>query len=205
MTIISIEGNIGSGKSTVLRNLRETLGGCDSIVFTEEPVDTDTTWSFLMRQFYMDPKKWALLFSTYILTGHRKTWLASRKKKKLVVTERSPKSTRDVFNKLLYDEGKMDLQDCMIYNRIDSILGWVADLTVYIKTPANICLERCQERNREGEEGVGIEYLRRLEARYGAVFNENDCDAGNVVVIDGSASAETVCEKVLDAIMLFRT
>ena len=36
--IISIDGNIGSGKSTVLKHLRERLSGNKNFVFVDEPV-----------------------------------------------------------------------------------------------------------------------------------------------------------------------
>ena len=37
--IISIDGNIGSGKSTILKHLREHLLGNKNFVFVDEPIN----------------------------------------------------------------------------------------------------------------------------------------------------------------------
>jgi len=43
-TIISIEGNIGSGKSTLMENLKEYYKDNNEIIFLREPVDE---WSLI--------------------------------------------------------------------------------------------------------------------------------------------------------------
>ena len=38
-TIVSIEGNIGSGKSTLMKNLKEYYKNNNQVLFLKEPVD----------------------------------------------------------------------------------------------------------------------------------------------------------------------
>ena len=61
MKIISIEGNIGSGKSTFLQYLKEHLTS-DKICFLVEPVDdwlsiVDTNDKNIIERYYDDQKK----------------------------------------------------------------------------------------------------------------------------------------------------
>lgn len=70
--IISLEGNIGSGKSTLFKALKET---CDpmclrekKIIFLEEPVDEwcqikDTNNHSILDLFYQDIEQVRILFS----------------------------------------------------------------------------------------------------------------------------------------------
>ena len=66
MKIISIEGNIGSGKSTFLKYLKEHLAS-DKICFLDEPDDdwliiVDTNEKNIIERYYDDQKKYAFSF-----------------------------------------------------------------------------------------------------------------------------------------------
>ena len=67
--IISIEGNIGSGKSTLIKKLKEIIKN-DDILFLDEPVDEwmeikDENGEHILSKFYED------LFSySVFLSGH---------------------------------------------------------------------------------------------------------------------------------------
>ena len=55
--IISIDGNIGSGKSTILKHLRERLFGNKNFVFVDEPIKewgkiTDNSITILEKFFF---------------------------------------------------------------------------------------------------------------------------------------------------------
>ena len=65
--IISIEGNIGAGKSTILNYLKEHYANHELITFVEEPVDM---WGDIkgddnediLTKFYKNPKEYAFSF-----------------------------------------------------------------------------------------------------------------------------------------------
>ena len=66
MKIISIEGNIGSGKSTFLQYLKEHLTS-DKICFLDEPIAdwlsiVDTNDTNIIERYYDDQKKYAFSF-----------------------------------------------------------------------------------------------------------------------------------------------
>lgn len=74
-TIFSIEGNIGCGKTTLLRILEKEL---PTVVFMNEPV---SEWESvgngtvnLLNLYYSDPERWGLTFQTYALFTRIKKW-----------------------------------------------------------------------------------------------------------------------------------
>ena len=65
--IISIEGNIGSGKSTILKSLKEHFENSRNIIFLQEPVDEwatikDKEGNTILSKFYGNQKKYSFAF-----------------------------------------------------------------------------------------------------------------------------------------------
>ena len=65
--IISIEGNIGSGKSTILKYLKEYYKNNNNIIFLQEPVDQwdeirDKNNKTILEKFYEDQTKYSFAF-----------------------------------------------------------------------------------------------------------------------------------------------
>ena len=65
--IISIDGNIGSGKSTLMEELKAHYSSNKNVVFLKEPVDewetiTDENGSTILEKFYENPTKYGFSF-----------------------------------------------------------------------------------------------------------------------------------------------
>ena len=65
--IFSIEGNIGSGKSTLFEELKNVYSCIPNIVFLEEPVSEwekikNKQGEPMLQLFYRDPKKYSFSF-----------------------------------------------------------------------------------------------------------------------------------------------
>ena len=111
--IISVEGNIGSGKSTFVRKASDYFKSHE-IYFLQEPVNI---WETIKNEigeniiecFYRDQEKYAFSFQmmAYIsrLSSIRN---AIKKNYDIIFTERSVYTDRNVFAKMLYDSGKID-------------------------------------------------------------------------------------------------
>ena len=66
-TIISIEGNIGTGKSTLVQMLKDTYKNNNNVVFLQEPVDMwntikDSNGETILSKFYGNQEKYAFSF-----------------------------------------------------------------------------------------------------------------------------------------------
>ena len=124
--IFSIEGNIGSGKSTAIKHLAKKLHYINGkkIVYILEPVDIwntvkDENDNNIIERFYNNPKKFAFQFQmmAYItrITKIRNT--IRNNPNCIIITERSIYSDRAVFAKMLYDSKLMDSCEYQIYNK----------------------------------------------------------------------------------------
>ena len=184
-TMILFEGNIAAGKSTVGRRLAES----ELFGFVEEPVGA---WiqdfeENLLDLFYKDTSRWAFTFQLAAFTTRAKTWteVLAMTDHRNVVLERSIYCDRYVFAKNCYQSGLMKKTEWQLYCRLWDWLesNWCTepDKIVYLRTPAEVCLERIESRGRSEESTIPIEYLRDLEV----LHDEWLIDNPEVIVIDG--------------------
>ena len=170
--IISIDGNIGSGKSTKVRDLEKyyTEQGRNDVIFIQEPVDSwnsvvDENGVTILSNYYKDQKRFAfrLQMLAYI---SRLSLLRDAVKKgyKYIITERCVGTDRNVFSKMLYDKGDIEHDEYIIYQKWyeEFISDVPIGAIVYIKASPETCLERVNIRAREGE-NIPLEYLKECD------------------------------------------
>jgi len=171
--IISIEGNIGTGKSTVLNYIEQQFKqeGNTNIVFLKEPVDIwesikDEAGQTVIQKFYGDQLRYAFMFQVmaYIsrLTMIREA-IRANPYANVIVVERSLNADKNIFVQMLHDDGKIDKMEYEIYNRwyTEFIDDYHVDGVIYMDTNPEICLTRVNKRSRSGEEGIPLSYLER--------------------------------------------
>lgn len=179
--IYSVEGNIGSGKSTFVRFLKENLND-PNVVFVQEPVDVwetikDKNGETILTKFYRSNEDYAFAFQmmAYIsrLSILKKTILENPGK--TIITERCVETDKNVFAKMLYDSGKIKEVEYQIYLKwFDEFSSYLhVDGTIYIYTTPQKCSERVQKRNRTGE-SIPIEYLESCHRYHDAWLNNSN-------------------------------
>ena len=170
--IISFDGNIGSGKSTKVKDIEEYYKnkGRTDILFIQEPVDTwnsvvDENGVTILSNYYKDQKRFA--FRLQMLAYISRLALlrnAIKKGYKYIITERCVGTDRNVFSKMLYDKGDIEHDEYIIYKKWFN--EFISDVPigaiVYIKASPEICLERVNIRAREGE-NIPLEYLKECD------------------------------------------
>ena len=115
--ILTIEGNIGSGKSTLVKQLRQELA--TKWTFLDEPVDEwlelkDESGRSLIELFYADKKRYSYTFQNYAyITRMRK--LMETKSQNVNVTERCVLTDKHVFAQMLTDDGYMNKMEDQMY------------------------------------------------------------------------------------------
>jgi deoxyadenosine/deoxycytidine kinase len=121
--MISIEGNIGSGKSTFLKYLKEHLAS-DKICFLDEPVDdwlsiVDTNDKNIIERYYDDQKKYAFSFQMmeYISRLSLLKKALQNNTYDYIIMERSLFTDKNVFCKMLYDDNLIEKIEYSIYNK----------------------------------------------------------------------------------------
>jgi deoxyadenosine/deoxycytidine kinase len=170
--IVGLEGNIGAGKSTLVRFLK-TQHFNRPVLFLEEPVDEwntikDETGVTALEHFYEDKSKYSFAFQMMAYISR----LASIKKLietvtpgTIIVTERSLQTDKNVFEKMLHKEGHINTIEHQIYGKWFDAFSDVAKLThiVYLSTTPETSFTRIQKRNRTGETGIPLDYLKKCD------------------------------------------
>ena len=207
--ILSIEGNIGSGKSTVLQKLREAH---PDWIFVDEPVNDwlalkNAKGESLLEVFYKDKQRWSYTFQNAAILYRFKRLQDALKSvgegKRVIVMERCLETDRQIFSKMLAKDGFIDELEKKLYE------DWFAhliescpsvDAYIYINTSAEKSFERLTKRARQGESIIPLSYLQELaEYHQDWLFRIN-----NKPVLDfDNSQAEINISKVADFVANF--
>lgn len=200
--LISIEGNIGSGKSTLVEYLK-SLG---TYVFVDEPVSEwlaikDKDGHNALECFYKNQKDNAFCFQILAYITRLKKLMDKIKESPsdvIIITERSIETDRNVFAKMLYEDGFLSSIEWETYNywfdtfketsKVDSI--------IYIKTSPEKCLERINKRNRIEESSIKLEYLEKCNKYHDDWLHNYN----NIIIIDGHQSIDTIKNEAIKII-----
>ena len=186
--IISIDGNIGSGKSTFLNLLKERYG--DVFYFAKEPVDEwlNINGENLLEKFYNDKERWSYTFQNYAYITRINELLSGIKSNKpIIITERSINTDKNVFAKMLTEDKFMSEFEFSLYKTWFNHFNVKIDGQIYVRTELDNCVQRIQQRNRDGESTIDKEYLKSLEKRHEDwLMNQND-----ILILDGNQDFKT--------------
>jgi len=174
--VIEIEGNIGSGKTTLGNELMKFMNSEskteDCLMFSEKVHDT------FLNAFYGNPKRYAFAFQMYMLTTRLyqidEGFRQARENKKLVLLDRGAVGDT-LFALTSHSLKSMDDQDLNIYQsvckeRLPSTLSSKVDVVVYLDVDPAECHRRMNLRNRDSEGGVPLSYLEIVDSCYFHLF-----------------------------------
>ena len=198
--IYALEGNIGSGKTTIMKIISNHF---KDVEFIEEPVKQwqNLGGMNLLDSFYSDPKRWGFSFEFFsMLTKIEALLKAAESDKPIIIIERSIFSNR-VFMDLSKELGKLDTMEyCMLINTYNFYLAHVYPQisgVIYLDTPVDECIKRITRRNRGEECTIEKSYLE-------AIKNKMDemCNSSTMIVIriDGMYDCNRAVKRVCDDI-----
>nr|XP_020030145.1 thymidine kinase 2, mitochondrial isoform X2 [Castor canadensis] len=166
-SVICVEGNIASGKTTCL----EFFSNTTDVEVLMEPV---SKWRNVrghnpLGLMYQDACRWGLTLQTYVqltmLDQHTRPQTSPVR-----LMERSIYSARYIFVENLYRSGKMPEVDYVV---LSEWFDWIVrniqvsvDLIVYLRTTPEICYQRLKMRCREEEKVIPLEYLDAVHRLY---------------------------------------
>jgi deoxyadenosine/deoxycytidine kinase len=145
--------------------------------------------SNLLDAVYHDMERWSFTFQILAFVTRAKTWqeVLARTNHNRVVLERSIFTDRHVFATNMHQIGAMTETEWQVYCGLWDFLASnycvEPDAIVYLRTPAEECRERITERDRSEETGIGLDYLKQLEALHDNWL----LDHPRAVVLDGMA------------------
>jgi len=203
--IISLDGNIGVGKTTLLNAIRNRF---PDILIVPEPVDTwmslkDESGKNLLELFYEDKKRWAYTFQNAAILSRLRLLqeaVASAKPGQIILTERSVLTDKFVFAEMLRSSGEMNVLEGSLYNMWYSTFASSLPMAgiLYVTTGVDVARERIQKRGRQGEEGITAEYLTALDRQHRAWISST-----TLPVLKISTEESVPLSKTLDSIQQF--
>jgi deoxyadenosine/deoxycytidine kinase len=166
-TIICIEGNIGTGKTTFLQKMKEHLKDREDIIFLDEPVSLWLTCKDsegnILYHYYKDQTAYGFKFQmlAYISRLSILKRAVESGKYKFIISERSLLTDKNIFCKMLHDSGKIDDIGFQIYNMwFDEFYSYSKKcIYIYLRTEPEVSYERVIKRGRK-EESIQLEYLK---------------------------------------------
>lgn len=180
--IYSIEGNIGIGKSTILKNLKEYIND-DNIIFLQEPVNMwegikDKNGESIIKKFYENQKNYAFPFQILAYTTRLsilRDALNNNPNCKAIICERSLEADKNIFAKMLYDDDIIEDINYKIYEKFFDIYSekYKIDGIIYLNSSADICHNRILKRARDGESNISLEYLQKCKKYHDDWLNDN--------------------------------
>lgn len=204
LTIVSIEGNIGSGKSTLMLQLKKYFEKNSKVIFLREPVDEwgkikDENGITILEKFYGDQEKYSFPFQMMAYISRLKLLKDTLKeiqldrdslKHYIIITERSLYTDKMVFAKMLYDTGKIETVNYQIYlSWFDTFIEeFPVHKIIYVNATPETCFERIALRSRDGENQIPFEYLKSCKNYHDDMLDKfsDQCVCKEQLVLDGN-------------------
>lgn len=158
---IAVAGNIGSGKSSLVRFLTSTY----RVAPFYEPNDENP----YLADFYADMPRWAFHSQMFFLSNKFRIHLEADRADGVVVQDRTIFEDAEIFATALHQMRMIDGRDWQTYwGFYQTILGAIQppDLMIYVRCSMRTLRRRIKLRGRAMEQNIPLSYLKRLERLY---------------------------------------
>jgi len=176
MPIITIDGNIGAGKSTILNYLHNNY----NIYIDLEPLDK---WKPFLDNIYNNKKNY---FNLQVRVWLDRSWIQEKDINSSIIMERSPYFIRNTFNKYMYENQLITKQENIIINELydKTDIIWKSNYFIYIRSSPENCYERIMKRGRDNEKEISLSYLQAIHDLHEEALKEAQKEGFNIICID---------------------
>ncbi len=175
MTHIAIAGNICSGKTTLTRMLAKAYGWSPY---------TETGESPYLSDYYHDMRRWAFNTQVHFLSKRLRDAAEMQKREGYVVQDRTIYEDAHIFAQNLHHAGLMDDRDFATYCELFTLITLdlrQPDLLIYLRAETATLAGRIQNRGREFERHITLDYLQGLNRLYEDWIESYE---GNLIIVD---------------------
>ncbi len=158
---VAIAGNIGAGKTTLTRLLGKHYGW--------DTQYEDATTNPYLSDFYNDMKRWSFNLQIYFLNSRYQQVLSIRNGTKTVIQDRTIYEDAYIFAPNLHEMGLMEARDFNNYFDLFKTMSSqvsAPDLLIYLQSDIATLVSHIQNRGRDYEGSMSLDYLKSLNNRY---------------------------------------
>ena len=158
---VAIAGNIGAGKSSLTGLLADKFGWNPHY----ESVDDNP----YLSDFYEDMRRWSFNLQIYFLSSrfqHQKEMLS---KSEDIIQDRTIYEDVEIFAKNLHNMNLMSDRDFKNYSALFHQMSYYLrppDLLIYLRADVPTLVKQIQQRGRDYENTIRIDYLEKLNKLY---------------------------------------
>lgn len=197
MPIITIDGNIGCGKTSVLNYLHKYY----KIPVDLEPVDN---WETYLNDMYNTKES---VFKFQVKVWLDRCWVQEKSEKSIILMERSPYFIKKVFItsaadlNMISEKEKEILLD--IHKNTDKM--WSPYSYIYLRSKPDNCCKKIKKRNRTSEKNITPEYIKMLHDIHEETFHNYTSSSCNdnvkmmCIDVDGKTVVE-IANEILEII-----
>jgi deoxyadenosine/deoxycytidine kinase len=197
MAMITVDGNIGSGKSSVLEYIH-TRYGC---AVDMEPV---RKWQPFLNELYTSGKS---AFEFQVRVWLDRCWIQQRSSTVNLIMERSPYFQAEVFIPTNYMEARIGDSEMKILNDMYQMTmnTWRPKFYIYLRSNPEFCMERIGRRQRESEDKIQLSYIQHLHQLHEKAYLKAVAESFPILCIDVEGkTVETIGNEIYEALKLMR-
>ncbi|MBE7532364.1 MAG: deoxynucleoside kinase [Chloroflexi bacterium] len=160
---ITIAGNIGAGKSTLVSLLAERAGW--------EPVFEAVAENPYLTDFYQDMPRWSFQSQVFFLSRRLRQHHDLLQQSNSIIQDRSVYEDAEIFARNLYRQGHMSTRDWHCYYELYQTMATLLrppHLVIYLRTAVPTLRRRIIQRGRDYEQSISDDYLHQLNELYDA-------------------------------------
>lgn len=158
---ITIAGNIGAGKSTLVSLLTEHTGWT--------PVFEAVAENPYLADFYQDMRRWSFQSQVFFLSRRLRQHHDLLQQSNSIIQDRSVYEDAEIFARNLYRQGHMSARDWHCYYDLYQTMATLLrppHLVIYLRTAVPTLRRRIIQRGRDYEQSISDDYLHQLNELY---------------------------------------
>ena len=191
MPIITIDGNIGCYKTSILNYFHKNYKWAIDL----EPVDN---WTDYLENLYNTPNS---SYDFQIKVWIDRCWI-QEKTTTAVLMERSPNFIKNVFVRKAYEDKTISEKEyeniISLHKTTDEL--WKPNGYIYLRSDPDKCLQRINKRGRLAEKNITLEYIQQLHELHEKNYKEALSSNMNIIAIDvENKSISDICNEILSS------
>ena len=176
---IGIAGNIGSGKTTLTEMLAAHYGWT--------PKYESVTYNPYLEDYYKDIPRWSYNLETYFLAQRFQDLLDISRSDGVIIQDRTIMEGVHIFVANNYDMGNLSQRDYETYMQLFNLMMSMVrepDLLIYLKSSVPHLVSGSQQRGREYEQSISLDYPDGLNERQESWIGSYQ---GNLLIVDSDS------------------